>query len=184
MINYETKREYIIIKPADFSESSFPYPHTAESILRSVEHYLVKNNIPNNLDGDSRIIYVEGKNDAMRLGQYFQARFGVSKIWYFDGEVLSVLPAVRKEDKRRTPRATVVDIASGEKVSLRKYKKDAQNEIDQKYISFKDISGRKIISPSKLEKLVLAGSLKAVGIGGKRYVDKAELLKFLNKKAE
>lgn len=178
------EREYVKINPSDFSEYSFPHPHTAESILRSIEHYLVKNSIPNNLEGDSRIIYVEGKNEAIRLGQYFQAHFGVNKIWYFNGEVLSVLPVIRKEDKRRAPRATVVDIASGEKVSLRKYKKDAQNEIDQKYISFKDISGRKIISPAKLEKLVLAGSLKAVDIGGKRYVDKAELLKFLNKKAE
>lgn len=175
------RREYIKINLADFSEYSATQSRSAESMLRSVEHYLVKNSIPTNLKGDSRIIYVDGKNDAMRLGQYFQVRFGVSKIWYFDGEVLSVLPSVRKEDKRRTPRATIVDTISGEKVSLRKYKKDAQNEIDQKYISFKDISGRKIISPAKLEKLVIAGSLKAVDIGGKRYVDKAELLRFLNK---
>ncbi len=176
------EQEYIKINPADFSVYLFPHPHTAESVLRSIEHYLVKNNIPNNLDGDSRIVYVDGKNEAIRLGQYFQTRFGVSKIWYFDGEVLFILPVIVKEDRRRASRVTIVDIASGENISLRKYKKDTQKEIDQKYVSFKDISGKKIIAPAKLEKLVTSGSLKEVNIGGNRYINRVELLIFLTKR--
>lgn len=180
-MNEVINRQYIKINPADFSKYLFPYPHTAESILRSIEHYLETNNIPSNLEGNSRIIYVDGNNEAIRLGQYFNQRFWVSKIWYFNGEAFSILPVIGTESKRSAPRATVVDIVSGEKVSLRKYKKDAQNEIDQKYISFKDISGKKIISPTKLVKLVGEGSLDAVTIGGTRYIDKVQLLRFLNK---
>lgn len=181
-MNEVTNHQYIKINPADISEYSSNRPRSVENILRSIEHYLETNNISINLAGDSRIIYVDGKNEAIRLGQYFNAHFGVSKILYFNGEALSALPVLGTESKRRASRATVVDIVSGEKVSLRKYRKEAQNEIDQKYISFRDIAGRKIISPAKLEKLVIAGSLKAVDIGGKRYVDKTELIVFLKKK--
>lgn len=181
-MNKVTNRQYIKINPADFSMYLFPYPRTAESILRSLEHYLEKNNLSHNLDGENRIVYVDDRNDAMRIGQDIGLRFGLSSVGYFNGEELSTLTITDTKMKRAMSKATVTDIASGEKVSLKKYKKDAQKEIEQKYISFRDISGRKIISPAKLEKLIGDGSLKAVEIGIKRYVDKAELLAFLNRK--
>lgn len=175
-------QEYIAIRSIDLRRD-FPY-RANESLMRSLENYLEKNKQSYSLVDGDYLVDVNSKNDALRLGQYFNTRFGVSKISYFNGEALSALPVIGTEGKRRALRATVVDIASGEKVSLRKYRKDTQKEIDQKYISFRDISGRKIISPAKLKKLVGDGSLKAVDIGSNRYVDKAGLLMFLKKKAE
>ena len=176
----KTKREYIRISPSDFLWH--PSGRSKESLFRSLEHYLVKNNQPHDLEGGDCIVYVEDKNDAMRIGNDIGLRFGLNKVEYFNGEELSMLAIVAPQMKRIMSRATVTDIASGEKVSFKKYKKETQKEIDQKYVSFKDISGKKIISPAKLEKLVTSGSLKEVNIGGKRYVNRAELLNFLTKR--
>lgn len=174
------KQEYIRISPTDFL--GHPSGRSKESLFRSMEHYLVKNSQPYDLvDGDS-IVYVNNKNDAMRIGNDMGLRFGLNRLGYFDGKELSTLTVVESKMKRTGSRATVIDIASGEKVSFRKYKKDTQKEIDQKYVSFKDISGKKIISPAKLEKLVTSGSLKEINIGGKRYINRVELLNFLTKR--
>lgn len=176
----KNKQEYIRIQAANFAEHSSW--RAGESLFRSLEHYLVKNKRSYNLDGESRIIYVDNKNDAMRIGNDIGLRFGLSEVEYFNGEELSILTVVSSEKKRRVSRATVTDIASGKKVSFTKFKKETKKEIDQKYISFRDIARMKIMSKVKLEKLVSAGSLKKVTIGSKEYVNRVELLYFLNKK--
>jgi hypothetical protein len=106
----DKKQKYIRIAFSDFSEH--PSYRSKESYFRSLEKYLENNSQSYESDGQTCIVYVNDKNDAIRIGLHF----GLNQVKYFDGS--NLLPLIFDTKEKSSNNAIFDD--RGKRVSIKK----------------------------------------------------------------
>ncbi|MCX6757627.1 MAG: hypothetical protein NTZ44_01970 [Candidatus Nomurabacteria bacterium] len=168
----KAKQKCIKISHSDFSKIS--HGRSTDSYFRSLESYLRKNNNTYNIDDQVCVIYVNDKNDAMRIGLHF----GLHRIEYFDG--LKSLPLVLFEKKKRgRPKAMIFDNDSGKAISIKNIRKQSLEEVTANCLEKKEIIKRKILTKSKLENAINKKELVLINVGSKSYINRYELATFI-----
>lgn len=165
-------QKYIRISHSDFYEISSM--RSGDSYFRSLEAYLRKNNRTYNIDGQTCIVYVYDKNDAMRIGFHF----GLHQLEYFDG--LELLPIVlkSKEKKRSGSRISILD-NTGKKITMKKLREQSFEEVKLNYLEKREVIKRKIITKKSLENAITVGELIPIIVGDRFYINRQELAKFI-----
>lgn len=170
----DKKQKYIKIALSDFSNySSF---RSKESYFRSLEKYLEKNSQPYESEGQTCIIYVDDKNDAIRIGLHF----GLDKLKYFDGVNLLPLILDAKEKSPSAPKYMIFD-NTGKKIGIRKLREQSMQEIKLNCIERSEVIKRKILTRSEVEKAFARGELSPTMFMNKCFIHRKELAKFIKK---
>jgi hypothetical protein len=154
------------------------YSKTADRHYHSLESYLEKNNHNFNKSEDGYVVYVQNKNEAMRIGLNFP--------WfdkgYFDGSVLQTLNLNPKVDNRRGPRNIITDNTTGKKMSLRQFRKVSSSGIKEGCLSKNEVIKRKLLTKGEIDKAVAVGNLEVVSFEGGSYINRQKLAEFLIKR--
>lgn len=167
-------QNYIKILLSDFSKHS-SYK-SKEGYFRSLEKYLENNNRQFLFDDSNKscIVYVVDKNEAMRIGLHFK----LHTLEYYDGLSFSRLFPDLLSKKGGSMKSVIINTVTYKQISPKEIKK----EFNHNYLTFNSIIDRKILTKTKLEKLVYLKVLKEVNIKNKRYIDREELFNFLSQK--
>lgn len=169
------KQKYIKIPLSDFLEY-FSW-RSEKSYSRSLEKYLEKNNRLYNLDDQNCIVYVDDKNDAMRMGLHF----GLRRLEYYDGFELSTIVLVGQEKKRGRPKNTIFDNISGEGMTLRQFKIRTKKKVELQHIAKRQIIRKRILTKKELENAINNGALTEINVGNRGYIDRQELAEFIKR---
>jgi len=145
----DKKQKYIKIELSDFSNHSLF--RSKESYFRSLEKYLENNNQVYESDGQTCIIYVNDKNDAMRVGLHF----GLNKLKYFDG--LNLLSLIL-DTKEKSPSNVILD-NTGKRVSIKKLRERSIGEIKLNCIEKREVIKKMILTKKEIEKAFVKGEL-------------------------
>lgn len=170
----DKKQKYIRITLTDFSQCSLL--QSKETHFRSMEKYLEKNNYSYESDGKICVIYVDDKNDSMRLGLHFS----LDKVEYFDGSDLLPLILNIKEKSRNNPKYVIFD-NEGNKIAMRRLREQSIEEIKINCIEKREVIKKKILTKSEIEKAFTKGELSPVNFMNKCFIDRRELAKFVRK---
>lgn len=146
--------------------------------IRSLEKYLEKNNLFFNLDGDNYIIYINSKSEAIRVGSILK----LHSVEYFDGMASSTITLNDDKTKQRRTKMLVTDNKFGDILSLQKHNKKTLNEINSKFIEFRDIIKKDLLTKKKLIDLVSNGMLVEFRFKNKNYINRSDLHAFLTNK--
>jgi hypothetical protein len=164
-----SEQKYIKILKLDHSLDSTP------RYARSLEKYLEKNNRSFNIVDGAYIVYVNDKNEAMRMG--FELR--KYNIEYFDGEELLPLNLESKRNKGGRPKNAVLDYSSGKSMTVSQFMKKTKLDIKLNCLVMGEIIKRKLLTKKEIETAVTWGKLKSVKFKGKEYFDRQELFNYL-----
>lgn len=170
----DKKRKYIEIILSNFSKH--PSYRSKESYFRSMEKYLENNNLPYESDGQTCTIYVDDKNDAMRIGLHF----GLNQMKYFDGLNLLPLTLSIKEKSTRDPRCGIFD-NTGKRTSMKKIREQSTEELKLNYIEKREVIKKMILTKNEIEKAFAKGKLSPINFMNKCFINRQELSKFIKK---
>lgn len=165
-------QKYIRISHSDFHAISSL--RSGDSYFRSLEAYLRKNNRIYNIDGQTCIVYVYDKNDAMRIGFHF----GLHQLEYFDGLELSPLVLKAEEKNRGGSKITILD-NTGKKITMKKLREQSFEEVKLNCLEKREVIKRKIITKKSLENAITTSELTPIIVGDKCYINRQELAKFI-----
>jgi hypothetical protein len=167
----DKKQKYIKIALSDFSQR--PSWRSKESYFRSMEKYLEINNQSYESDGQTCIIYVNDKNDAVRIGLHF----GLNQFKYFDG--LDLLPLIL-DAKEKSPSNVILD-NTGKRVSIKKLRERSIEEIKLNCIQKSEVIKRMILTKREIEKAFAKGELSPINFMNKCFINRKELSRFIKR---
>lgn len=171
------KQKYIKISHSDFLR--LPLVRSTNSYFRSLEAYLRKNNRAYNIDGQTCIIYVSDKNDAMSVGLHFNLR----RLEYFDGLELLPLILTAKEKNRGRPKSMIFDSA-GKPITMKKLREQSSEDVKIHCLERKEIIKRGILTKESLKSAIAKGALTPITIRSNVYINRQELANFIKSKTE
>ena len=148
-----------------------------ERHTRSLEKYLEKNSHTFNIKDENYIVYVQDKNEAMRIAMDLQKH---KKFEYFDGiELLPLIISQRPIFRDIGKRHSIIGKKSDKPITWKKFVEYSNDQIRSKCLNKTDIIKRGILTKGKFEKAVTDGKLTIIKFKSKCFIDRDELAEYI-----
>ena len=166
-------RKYIRIRKSDYEVYSGTM--LDDKFFAYVEDYLLKNNIDYEINVLDRLIYVNGKIDALRIGRDLR----LQTLEYFDGTSSQTIKLTKQAQTHRRQVAFVEDVETGAKQTLKHFKKNLSERLSEEFILRSEIINMKLATKAVLDKLIEENKLHVTTYKNHYYINRRELAKAL-----
>jgi len=140
-----------------------------------VEDYLLKNNIDYEINVSDRLIYVNNKTDALRIGRDLR----LQTIEYFDGTSSQTIKLTEQAQKHRRQVAVVENVRTGTKQTLNNFQKNLSARLSEEFILRSEIINMKLATKAVLDKLIEENKIHVTTYKNHYYINRLELAKAL-----
>lgn len=166
-------RKYVRIVRSDY-QAPLGVIHD-DKFFAYTDNYFIKNDIDYEIDGMARLVYVQGRIDALRIGRDLR----LQTLEYFDGSNSQTVKLTKQALKHRRQIAYVENSRTEAKQTLKQFKKNTPDRLSNEFIPKSEIIKMKLATKATLDKLIAENKIHVTEFRNRYFIDRTELAKAL-----